>query len=684
MKLLFYILLFSLLLLTSCVNICYNPEKIEKHYHQGMIYYEQDEYELAIKEFRYVVNNKPAHILARTRLAECYEQIGDNRRAIESYREAIAYEQDNPQLHLALGNLYLKIKFYYDAQYEYKQALELDNTSIDAHIGLGNYYEYQFKTHWKSEFYEKATNHYEQIIKIDSSNVIAHLRLGYSNYQLGEYTKSLEHLGILHFSPSSTLSDNSNILDMCIYSAMTYQALEDYESAFEFYERAINLLSEEEQYIFSDISIIAYPIELELWGRIPSDLRPEDKTAFYHRFWKRRDPTPTTEINERLCEHYRRLFYVREHLSLPEQNIFGWETARGQVYVRYGKPLHRAHLLVSNEIKSAGPATAIGPIGSLAPAVIEAWNYGNGISFTFEDKVLNNRFGFVAPHKFNILKKQVPATYTPDYEIKELDYERDVLAFKGEKENYIRLCYYIKLPSEQFAIEDTLNFKMELVLFDQEWNEQYRIERLFTHTVIEDGENEIIEGLSMEVKPDKYILAFSINELDSSYTAIEKSFLTLQRYISGKLDMSDLLLAKIPQTNNLSFENNPHFQHKGKFLLPVVDAIYFPNQEIYLYYEIYGLSTISKRSHYQIDYTIRSYRGNDGFWSNLWSSIKKENEIDYSISHRIEEWEEDNDIGKFLFIELGNAPKGDYEIILIVKDLRDERITTSSKRFQIK
>lgn len=61
-----------------------------------------------------------------------------------------------------------------------------------------------------------------------------------------------------------------------------------------------------------------------------------DRAAFIERFWRRRDPTPTTLANE-----YRQMFWdkVREanerFLDSPGP---GWQTDRGKIYILYGPP----------------------------------------------------------------------------------------------------------------------------------------------------------------------------------------------------------------------------------------------------------------------------------------------------------------------------------------------------------
>ncbi len=61
----------------------------------------------------------------------------------------------------------------------------------------------------------------------------------------------------------------------------------------------------------------------------------QERKARFLEFWRRRDPTPSTERNERMEEYYYRINYAnRQYGSF----IAGWKTDRGQVVVLFGEP----------------------------------------------------------------------------------------------------------------------------------------------------------------------------------------------------------------------------------------------------------------------------------------------------------------------------------------------------------
>ncbi len=60
-----------------------------------------------------------------------------------------------------------------------------------------------------------------------------------------------------------------------------------------------------------------------------------EKENFVEQFWFRRDPDPTTAVNEAKEEHYRRIAYANSHFK---SGIPGWKTDRGRVYITHGPP----------------------------------------------------------------------------------------------------------------------------------------------------------------------------------------------------------------------------------------------------------------------------------------------------------------------------------------------------------
>jgi len=94
--------------------------------------------------------------------------------------------------------------------------------------------------------------------------------------------------------------------------------------------------------------------DFEVYNTLESEY---DKTEWRRKYWKRKDPTPTTSVNEYEEEFQRRIEFARAQFAsfwnylsfkyLPDQNLrLGWPhapwDARGELYIKYGEPDSRS------------------------------------------------------------------------------------------------------------------------------------------------------------------------------------------------------------------------------------------------------------------------------------------------------------------------------------------------------
>lgn len=80
------------------------------------------------------------------------------------------------------------------------------------------------------------------------------------------------------------------------------------------------------------LKYVAYQSDIDYITQAPNY---EEKLRRFIEFWKKLDPTPTTEFNEAFEEYYERIYYANTHFK---SYIEGWQTDRGMVYVVLGPP----------------------------------------------------------------------------------------------------------------------------------------------------------------------------------------------------------------------------------------------------------------------------------------------------------------------------------------------------------
>jgi GWxTD domain-containing protein len=98
--------------------------------------------------------------------------------------------------------------------------------------------------------------------------------------------------------------------------------------------QAVRSLPASDQQFLSEVRYIITKQEKKLF---PS-LGPEERKKFIEEFWKKRDPSPSTDENEYRDEYYSRIDRANR---LFREGSSGWLTDRGRAYVLLGDPERR-------------------------------------------------------------------------------------------------------------------------------------------------------------------------------------------------------------------------------------------------------------------------------------------------------------------------------------------------------
>jgi len=135
---------------------------------------------------------------------------------------------------------------------------------------------------------------------------------------------------------------------------------------------------------------------------------PEKRQEFVNEFWKKRDPDPSTEINEFKEEYFRRLEI--SNALFKEGTTPGWLQDRGRIYTILGPPDNR---LVNPGFKDFH---------------YENWYYWPNYVIVFEDRDLNGEYQITQAGEFtlvNILKDPQQS-----WRVTKVDNKKVVFAFE--------------------------------------------------------------------------------------------------------------------------------------------------------------------------------------------------------------------------------------------------------------
>jgi len=166
-------------------------------------------------------------------------------------------------------------------------------------------------------------------------DIQAHIKLKSSKIRTETYTATFKEKDgkkvVYGFIPISMLESGDYYAFLILYGdkgkKYTEQMLE-----FSLTQTTKSMLKYHFNDLIEQLEIIADTEDMKAFQEADSTQRD----SLWEEFWKKMDPTPSTERNESLEEFLRRIHYVDVHFSTSI--IPGWQTDRGKIYIIYGQP----------------------------------------------------------------------------------------------------------------------------------------------------------------------------------------------------------------------------------------------------------------------------------------------------------------------------------------------------------
>ena len=332
--------------------------RVDSTYKSGLAYLESGKYENAERCFRAALEINSKHAPSYVGLGHVYLKRDELGLAEESFREALRKRKNYAPALNGLGLVFRNTEKMLDWAIRYfRSAYQADRSYIEAYLNLAEVYREIGDT--------KELDTYEKLVKVDSSHSDAWFQIGriytfgtagrYRNARKAEeaYRRQIE-VNPQHYGAQTYLGQllkesgrtdealgmlkpvagtpNAYRRRALLELAEVHQTARDHDLADAPLDAYVDGLKPDEQAIYFDLSLVAIGDELTRFQAASE----EERRALSEAFWAGRDPAPATAANERWIEHCRRVAYAREHFSEYE---LPWD-ARGEVYVRYGKPDH--------------------------------------------------------------------------------------------------------------------------------------------------------------------------------------------------------------------------------------------------------------------------------------------------------------------------------------------------------
>lgn len=138
----------------------YSPGSYRAHNEIGVIYLNQERFDMAIPEFKEAIKINPNFDQAYDNLGVAYDKSGNLEEAVLAHKKALELSPYNVKIYNNLGNAYIKLEQFDKAIEAYKNALKLNPHYKAVYNNLGVIY-------FKQGMYDEARKYWEQALTID-------------------------------------------------------------------------------------------------------------------------------------------------------------------------------------------------------------------------------------------------------------------------------------------------------------------------------------------------------------------------------------------------------------------------------------------------------------------------------------------------------------------------------------
>ncbi|MDP6779324.1 MAG: GWxTD domain-containing protein [Candidatus Latescibacteria bacterium] len=282
--------------------------------------------------------DRAVHLGERKTLARAYYGMGlvylqrpyERYMAIDYFRDAWIKDPTFADARHQMAQIRYKLREH-DTKHVLEEVLEIDPDRADATMMMGD---------WYSDFAEEHENAivwYAKCLSMQPDDPEVVRRLGVAYLELKEYDRIVDTL--LGFA-----QQHPEAIGLFPIVAQACVKRDKPELALEMFDRYLSEIDAEERELYEDVELISSRDEYREYR----SLSREEMQTFLVSFWNGRDPDLSTPVNERLLEHYRRVWYSRTHFARGKKP---WDR-RGEVYIRFGEPDHKTSSRMTNAEQS--------------------------------------------------------------------------------------------------------------------------------------------------------------------------------------------------------------------------------------------------------------------------------------------------------------------------------------------
>jgi GWxTD domain-containing protein len=568
---------------------------------------------------------------------------------------------DDLDVRTELGRTYYAQRFYPDAVKCFEWVLARDPSRCDARTLLARYH-YQ---NWKrmNEYRDNlatARRELRAVVRCDTSNAEAAFMFLVANYSLDDPPLDEADRMIRRFPDRpefrmfrGALAWEDTRFDDCRRDFADGLARMDPEMR-ETYGYIGQVLPVNDRIRFDDYQI-------------------DDQATFQRAYWIRSDPDPTSALNERELEHIYRMFMADARFSNAPTGKHGWETDRGEAFLKFGEPMSINYTLGDSALSGK----------------IEIWSYAIGgvfHQFLFVDEFLNGnpRIPYSADIHLHFMR-HAPRQSSVRPTVLPVPGLLDVAVFRDDNlSGSVYFAMRIDADSMRAAVDLPNRYVVRGATFDPEWRrgaffaDTLLITDVFERQLGDRAGFDIVRRINAPFDRMHVACAFEDDRVQAR--AIMLGDADAARFVDDRLILSDVLLV---------MDSGPpgaRIERRGEELWPRIDHTYHTGEMLRAYVEIYNLSRVARRSDYDVRFAIYPARDeSQSVWGDItgrlsdWLGFEDDSAV---ISQTFRRAGASHDDHESIGINIGSLPTGRYQLVVEVTDRPSGRTAAAHVPFE--
>jgi GWxTD domain-containing protein len=416
------------------------------------------------------------------------------------------------------------------------------------------------------------------------------------------------------------------------------------------------------------------------------EMSAAQQTQLYRLYWAVSQPLFMSDVNEVQLEFLARLTYVIHRWSDPFRHLPGYDSDRGQVYLRWGPP----DIWAAFGQDAQSQDNALNNLESHRNTIVWVYNTSQ-LRFMFSMAPGFGRTNFAGDFRtfYNEARNLFPARWDNVPMVADMD---TILVqfdqFRGEGTTSTELGVFSFMPIGRMArgaATKELNLETAAILRD---GRMRTVQRDHRTEVIQSRDSLQIEHRSyrFELEPKEYLLRVEAELPDVGRAARSTSDLLIRSYGTDSLALSDLLVAHRVAPRDSTFKRWTDF-----FFVPSAGR-FVPNDSLGLLWEIYNLQPDSTGvGHYTVDVRITIHslertgfaaRILGGLGDAMGLSAKGDDQVALTYDRNVPAVRGGRQVD-YLMVQLEGAPQAEYALTLRVTDKTTQQTVETVRRIVV-